>query len=165
MTIPIIDFVGCELEQDETWNVTWPATQLNGVATQKCPGGSEATGNMCTKYPQCMLLYHTEFATRKCVGEDVWASPNVSQCQTIEQIRLMMRALELLDLVNNTFVADDRDMTVMFMPVEIIDITNELNEITDTNVLQPLLPNDISSSAEILNIIITYVCMYVSEHD
>jgi len=102
---------------------------------------------------------HTGLATRKCVGEDEWSSPNVSQCQTIEQIRLMTRALELLDLVNNTFIADDRDMTVMFMPEEIVDITNELNEITDTNFSQPLLPNDVSSSAEVLDITITYVCI------
>jgi len=106
-----------------------------------------------------MSSYHTGLATRKCVGEDKWTSPNISHCQTIEQIRLMMRALKLLDVVNNTFIADDRDMTVMFMPEEIIDITNELSEITDRNVSRPLLPNDVSSSAEVLDITITYVCI------
>ena len=36
---------GCPFEQDDTWNITWPATGIDQVATQKCPGGSETKGN------------------------------------------------------------------------------------------------------------------------
>lgn len=34
----------CPFEQDLTWNITWPATDVSSVAIQKCPGGSEAEG-------------------------------------------------------------------------------------------------------------------------
>jgi len=34
----------CPFEQDATWNITWPATNSNEIALQKCPGGSEAEG-------------------------------------------------------------------------------------------------------------------------
>ena len=38
-------YVGtCPFENDEIWNITWPATNASSRATQKCPGGSEATG-------------------------------------------------------------------------------------------------------------------------
>ena len=40
------EFIGCPFEQDTTWNITWPATNINEVATQKCPGGSEAEGTI-----------------------------------------------------------------------------------------------------------------------
>jgi len=38
------EVVGCPMEQDPTWNITWPATDVGVTATQKCPGGSEAEG-------------------------------------------------------------------------------------------------------------------------
>ena len=94
-------------------------------------------------------------ASRICISNDQWASPNVSQCQTIEQIQLMMRAKELSNLVNRTFSAEDINMTVMFMPEQIAEIAIELNEITNNSESQPLLPNDISSSAITLSIILT----------
>jgi len=67
----------------------------------------------------------------------------------------MMRAKELSNLVNSTFSAEDRDMTVMFMPELIVEIASELDEITNNSESQPLLPNDISSSAITLDIILT----------
>jgi len=69
----------------------------------------------------------------------------------------MMRAEELSNLVNSIFSAEDRDMTVMFMPELIVEIASELDEITNNLESQPLLPNDISSSAITLDIILTYV--------
>ena len=36
--------MGCLLERDDTWNITWPTTSISQVAIQKCPGGSEAEG-------------------------------------------------------------------------------------------------------------------------
>jgi len=39
-----IEFRGCQFEQDETWKITWPTTQVGAVAIQKCPGGSDVEG-------------------------------------------------------------------------------------------------------------------------
>ena len=63
-----------------------------------------------------------------------------------------MKAEELNDLVANTFVDDDRDLTQAFMPEVVVDIADELNNITNTST--PLLPNDVTSAANTLNIII-----------
>ena len=64
-----------------------------------------------------------------------------------------MRAEELDTLVENMFVGDDRDLTEVFMPEVIVDIADDLNEITNTST--PLLPNDVTSTANTLNIIIS----------
>ena len=64
-----------------------------------------------------------------------------------------MRAEELNTLVENSFVDDDRDLTETFMPEVIVDIADELNEITNTSA--PLLPNDVTSTANTLSIIIS----------
>ena len=64
-----------------------------------------------------------------------------------------MRAEELNALVTNTFVNDDRDLTQTFMPEVVVDIANELNDITNTST--PLLPNDVTSTANTLDIIIS----------
>ena len=76
----------------------------------------------------------------------------MSQCRTVEQIRLEMRAEELADIVENRFVNEDRDLTQTFMPEVVEDIADELQEITNTT--QPLLPNDVSSAANTLDSII-----------
>jgi len=34
------------MEQDSTWNITWPATNVSDTAIQKCPGGGEAAGTL-----------------------------------------------------------------------------------------------------------------------
>ena len=48
---------------------------------------------------------------------------------------------------------DDRDLTLTFMPGVVVDIADELNDITKTST--PLLPNDVISTANTLNIIIS----------
>ena len=63
-----------------------------------------------------------------------------------------MRAEELNNLVASVFVDDDRDLTETFMPEIVVDIADELNDITNTSA--PLLPNDVTSTANTLNIII-----------
>jgi len=92
-------------------------------------------------------------ATRRCIGDGEWASPNVSQCQTVEQIRLMERATELNNLVNNIFRADERDLTQMFMPEVVVEIADDLGAITNST--QPILPRDVTSTADTLNVVIT----------
>ena len=64
-----------------------------------------------------------------------------------------MRAEELNNLVANTFVDEDRDLTETFMPGVVVDIADELNDITNTST--PLLPNDVTSTVNTLNIIIS----------
>ena len=64
-----------------------------------------------------------------------------------------MRAEELNDLVASVFVDDNRDLTETFMPEIVVDIADELNDITNTSA--PLLPNDVTSTANTLNIIIS----------
>ena len=64
-----------------------------------------------------------------------------------------MRAEELNDLVASAFVDDDRDLTETFMPGIVVDIADELNDVTNTST--PLLPNDVTSTASTLNIIIS----------
>ena len=64
-----------------------------------------------------------------------------------------MRAEVLNTLVANMFVGDDRDLTENFMPEIVVDIADELNEITNTST--PLLPNDVTSTANTLDIIIS----------
>ena len=100
-------------------------------------------------------MYHTllGFATRQCDQDGNWEAPNVTDCRTVEQIRLETRAEELNTLVASAFVQDDRDLTENFMPEVVVDIADELNEITDTST--PLLPNDVTSTANTLNIIIS----------
>ncbi|XP_065910282.1 uncharacterized protein [Dysidea avara] len=128
---------GCPFNRDDVWNITWPATGVDKEATQKCPGGSEATG----------------LATRQCIRDGQWASPNVSQCQTVEQIRLMERAAELSNLVDNIFRAENRDLTQMFMPEVVAEIVDDLGAITNST--QPILPRDVTSTAETLDVVIT----------
>ena len=92
------------------------------------------------------------FATRVCVSERQWGAPNVSECQTVEQIRLLMRAEELDQLVNDIFTAEDRDLTQTFESEVIVEITDDLADITNTT--QPILPNDVNSATETLNIVL-----------
>ena len=102
----------------------------------------------------CIRLYILlGIATRQCGENGDWEAPDVTQCRTVEQIRLEMRAEELNALVANMFVGDDRDLTENFMPEVVVDIADELNEITNTSA--PLLPNDVTSTVNTLDIIIS----------
>ena len=103
-------------------------------------------------YSYCANFCYAGFARRTCISERMWGAPNVSQCQTVEQIRLRMRAEELSDLVNNVFESEDRDLTQTFEPEIIVDITEDLEAVTNTS--QPILPNDLTSASETLNIVL-----------
>ena len=37
-------FRGCQLGQDDSWNMTWPSTGIRRTAKQKCLGSSETKG-------------------------------------------------------------------------------------------------------------------------
>ncbi|XP_065903442.1 adhesion G protein-coupled receptor L4-like [Dysidea avara] len=144
---PNPEFVGCLMERDMTWNITWPTTNISQVAIQKCPGGSEAIG----------------LARRECNKNDTWGSPNVNECSTVEHIRLENKAEELSKLVDRIYVNDDRDLTQTFMPEVVEDIADELQEITNTT--RPILPNDVSSAANTLGDIIGVTDITFDEFD
>ena len=76
----------------------------------------------------------------------------MSECQSVEQIRLEIRAEELNTLVINTFINEERDLTQTLMLEELVDIADELSKITNTST--HLLPNDVMSATNILNVII-----------
>ena len=97
-------------------------------------------------------MYILGIATRQCNQTGDWEDSDVSGCRTVEQIRLEMRAEKLNTLVTNMFINDDRDLTEVFMPEIVVDIADELNKITNTST--PLLPNDITSTANTLNTIL-----------
>ena len=79
----------------------------------------------------------------------------MSECQSVEHIRLEIRAEELNILVINTFVNEERDLTQTFMPEVVVGIADELSNITNTsNTSTHLLPNDVMSATNILNVII-----------
>lgn len=93
------------------------------------------------------------FAFRLCDQNGAWRNPNVSECQTIEQITLERRAEELNTLITNTFTDNNRDVTQSFMPESLVNIASELKNIT--NMSTSILPNDVSSTANTLDIIIS----------
>jgi len=85
---------------------------------------------------------------RNCSQNGQWNAPDVSNCSTAEQRMLETRAKKLVNLVNN----EDKNLTQAFIPEEVEDIADELQEITNTT--QPLLPNDVSSAANTLDALI-----------
>ena len=65
----------------------------------------------------------------------------------------MERAAELSNLVDNIFRAENRDLTQMFMPEVVAEIVDDLGAITNST--QPILPRDVTSTAETLDVVIT----------
>ena len=82
----------------------------------------------------------------------MWDIPDVAECHNVEQIRLERRANELNSIVEGQ-KGDERDMTQTFRPEVVEDIAEGLEDITTTE--QPLLPNDIDSTANTIDIIIS----------
>ena len=58
----------------------------------------------------------------------------------------------MITLILNTFDDDDDGDLSAFMPEDLVDLADQLNEITNTST--PLLPNDIILTANALNNII-----------
>ena len=88
--------------------------------------------------------------TRLCVGVDNWAEPDVSMCRSVEQIRLADQALEIQIIADNILSTTTRDLTVMYDPQVVANIADDLGNITNTT----LVPNDASSTADTLDIIV-----------
>ena len=74
----------------------------------------------------------------------------MADCTTVEQIRLRMRAQELNNLAERIAAGD---FTQALMPEVVGSIAGELESLTDTP--GPLLPNDVSSSADTMDTILS----------
>ena len=91
-------------------------------------------------------------ATRKCLEDNEWDDPDVTQCRRVEQIRLENRANQLFEIVQGR-KSDERDQTQLFRTEVLENIADELDDIVIIE--QPILPNDISSTTNTLDIIIS----------
>ena len=71
-------------------------------------------------------------------------------CRTVEQIRLANQAMEIQHIADNILSTTTRDLTVMYDPQVVANIADDLGNITNTT----LVPNDVSSTADTLDIIV-----------
>ena len=71
-------------------------------------------------------------------------------CRTVEQIRLADQAMEIQLIAENILSTTTRDLTVMYDPQVVANIADDLGNITNTT----LVPNDASSTADTLDIIV-----------
>ncbi|XP_065903380.1 adhesion G protein-coupled receptor L3-like isoform X2 [Dysidea avara] len=129
-------FRGCQLNQNNTWNITWPPTDVGRIVEQKCSGNRETNG----------------FAYRYCLRNNSWGSVDVSKCQTVEILALESRAKELRDTdtvqkMNNR----TSDIVETSSTETVLDIVMQLENITLAS--RPILPKDLCSIANILGII------------
>ena len=76
----------------------------------------------------------------------------MSQCRSVEQIRLEAQAREVERIVSNLLSADSRDLTITFNPEVVLNIGIQLGEITNTT--RPLVPKDVASSANTLETVV-----------
>ena len=76
----------------------------------------------------------------------------MSECRSVEQIRLEAQAREVERIVLNLLSAGSRDLTIAFNPDVVVNIGTQLGEITNTT--RPLVPRDLSSSASTLEIVV-----------
>lgn len=78
---------------------------------------------------------------------------DVTQCQTVEFMLLDDRVQQLEDTLNANTDNGTRNLTVMFDVMEVQFVSEELSVITAASV-GPILPNDLSTTNDILNTMI-----------
>ena len=71
-------------------------------------------------------------------------------CRTVEQVRLADQAAEIQLIASNILSTTTRDLTVVYDPQVVVNIVDELGNITNTT----LVPNDASTTADTLDIIV-----------
>ena len=98
-------------------------------------------------------------ATRECIDGKSWTAPNVSQCRSIELLRLRRQARNLANTVqNNSNTTTRRNMADD--PAEmLLNITADTRDVINTTI--PILPNDIPIILDILKEVLEYVCMFI----
>ena len=76
----------------------------------------------------------------------------MSDCRSVELIRLEAQAREVERIIFNLLSTDNRDLTIIFNPEVVLSIGTQLGDITNTT--HPLVPKDISSAANTLETIV-----------
>lgn len=93
-------------------------------------------------------------AYRRCLENAEWEmTTNVSQCYTVETVELNNRAKELHNILNNNINNNTVDYTTEFDIMDVKMVSDELAELT-RNTGNPILPNDLSASNNIVNTLI-----------
>ena len=90
---------------------------------------------------------YTGNITRACVGNKMWAAPDVSQCNNTVLMILQTEATKLLNAVTSNSTTE-----------MLISLTTEMRNIINTT--PTILPNDISVIISILENILRYVYMF-----
>ena len=107
-------------------------------------------------YILCMLVCITGhilgLASRQCIDTDVWADPDVSNCTTVEQIRLGSQIRDVERIVANIISNDTRDLTERFDSQLVVNVAVELRIVT--NISTPLVPNDVNQTDNTLGSIV-----------
>ena len=80
---------------------------------------------------------------------------NVTQCQSIELTILNNILFENQNILNNNTNNNTRDATVVFDITEIEAVSRDASDIT--NVSTGIVPNDISTTNNIINSLIRYI--------
>ena len=88
--------------------------------------------------------------SRRCISVNNWGDPDVSNCSTVEQIRLGEQAMEIQNITANILSTTNRVLTVMFDPQAVADLANDLGRITNTT----LVPNDTTTTITTLDILV-----------
>ena len=91
-----------------------------------------------------------------CIGNNRWATPDVSQCRTIELTALQAQVQRLFDISRIKEVINCTVCLFRLMdPQRLINITTMLRNLTNT--ARPLLQNDIPTIVNILDAVLKYV--------
>ena len=100
-------------------------------------------------------------AYRFCFQNNEWDMViNITQCQSVELMALNDVLDENLDILNNNINNNKRDLTILFDIKEVELISRDVTDLT--NVSTTIVPNDISTTNDIVNSLIRYVCYHCS---
>ena len=109
--------------------------------------------NYAYLYSIVFIIGHiTGLATRECIDTDVWANPNVSECTTVEQIRLGSQIRDVERIVANIISNETRDLTETFDSQLVVNVAVELRIVTNSSI--PLVPNDVNQTDSTLDSIV-----------
>lgn len=82
----------------------------------------------------------------------MWGDPDVSNCTTVEQIRLASQITDVERIVSNILNTTTRDLTENLEPEILTDIANGLSVITNTSTA--IVPNDLNQTDQTLGSIV-----------
>lgn len=82
----------------------------------------------------------------------MWGDPDVSNCTTVEQIRLASQITDVERIVSNILNTATRDLTENLEPEILTDIANGLSVVTNTSTA--IVPNDLNQTDQTLGSIV-----------